>query len=739
MLAHRRRERRALARRRRARRGAGGGSGARRRGRRRPVAARRRRRGSTSPPSRWPSSCAGPGQTAGSVFAFLMKHLLAGRDRRLGRRRGRTGPLRAASSPRPPSATASSSSSRRRTPAASSRRAGRCSLPAGATILADAAEDLALREVEVAHFERDDILPPGQRLLLLRQGLARGQPRGGRRGLLRGAAAGCCGSTWSASSPLLAGERATAHVAQMLPRLARAARHARRLQARLPAALRRGRHAFATPRCRSPPPSTRCCRRPTATLLAIGWLLDPAAPGRAGADQEHGQPLRAARRRAGARCRGPISSRGFAQDPRFANLLDERDEMHGFVVHAPAAREQVEGAEVYLELVLEDGELPVPARSRSRHSRAPSCCRSSCSASRRTSRSSPRIVERPSRAVPGERPAGPARRARTAGRADRPRRRLRPARRPRRSCPSATSAQLQPILALLAGTPEAEALDLALVASRGVGVRGARAGFRTPSASIGLRGQPDVAPERDGLAAQLDLGVGGDRRPTVCSSGCRRRCRRRPGLARAACSPRPRRCRRRGLLSPALTYEDGSIYFGGAGTGGIGGLRALGLRRALAAPRRPRPAPTGARGDRADRPRGARARPAASPGTLFGDAFAHVDLAERLRRQGIGDLVLGGGGVLDASTTRPTEPVAPIAGSCARSTQRCSTAAPRPAGGSARHEGARSQPRASDLLDRRRPGRVLQPLPGPEGAGGLGRPLPRRGRAARRPAPARRR
>ena len=36
------------------------------------------------------------------------------------------------------------------------------SLPAGVTILADAAEDLVLREVEVAHFDREDILPPAR-------------------------------------------------------------------------------------------------------------------------------------------------------------------------------------------------------------------------------------------------------------------------------------------------------------------------------------------------------------------------------------------------------------------------------------------------------------------------------------------------------------------------------------------------------------------------------------------------
>ncbi len=169
------------------------------------------------------------------------------------------------------------------------------SLPAGATMLADAAEDLELREVEVAHFERDDILPPGRGFCLLRQGLGPRPDRRARGGVLRAgrpAAAPRRRAGRGVACRRRTGDRACRpHAAA-----ARGARaHAGGVPARLPAALRRGGHAHAGdgpgrggPRRPAPGPGRR----------AAGAGLDarPAAPGRARAGQEHRQPLRPARR-----------------------------------------------------------------------------------------------------------------------------------------------------------------------------------------------------------------------------------------------------------------------------------------------------------------------------------------------------------------------------------------------------------------------------------------------------------
>ena len=168
------------------------------------------------------------------------------------------------------------------------------------------------------------------------------------------------------------------------------------------------------------------------------------------------------------------------------------------------------------------------------------------------------------------------------------------------------------------------------------------------------------------------------------------------------------------------------------GTGGRG-LRAFGVRGDAAAPRRRAAGVRRRAADRVDRPRRRSRRPAASaarcsatpsptstwPSGCDGGAW----------RPGARGPWSSG-----ASTTRRPSRSRRWPGSCARSTRRSSTATLRPAGGKPRHEGARSQPRASDLLDRRRPGRVLQPLHRAEGARGLGGPLSGRGGAARRPA-----
>jgi hypothetical protein len=197
--------------------------------------------------------------------------------------------------------------------------------------------------------------------------------------------------------------------------------------------------------------------------------------------------------------------------------------------------------------------------------------------------------------------------------------------------PFATFEEVQPMRALLAGAPEAAALDLALVASRR---QGAAALPRLGPAFefYGLRGSLTLAPEHDGFAARCDLGLAaGEHGAALCWSPAALP--KAPGwLARlraeAVALDPP------GLLSPALTYEDGSIHFGGgprAATGGICALSGYGPAWLEQGP--PRRAGAGAAQVALLDPAALRAA-GGFAGRLFGDAHAHVDLADRLERAG---------------------------------------------------------------------------------------------------------
>ena len=226
------------------------------------------------------------------------------------------------------------------------------SLQPGSTVLADASEDLALREVDVAVFERDDILPPGQGFCLFGKSW---NETGGvpgpvfferdrqllrldvvRNGLLH-----------------LAADGAREHVGRMLPQL-------RAPDATIQAFRRVCRPRFAGVDTLSPCPApiAAACdvvlQAPDGTLLVTGWLLDPLQRVERVLIKSSGN-LYAQLDTAWCALPRPDLVGGFAQDPRFAGLLDERDAMHGYIVHVPAARGETDAAEVYLELVLDDG------------------------------------------------------------------------------------------------------------------------------------------------------------------------------------------------------------------------------------------------------------------------------------------------------------------------------------------------------------------------------------------------
>ncbi len=362
---------------------------------------------------------------------------------------------------------------------------------------------------------------------------------------------------------------------------------------------------------------------PDGTLLAIGWMLDPLRRVERVLLKSTGglyAPLDAD----GCLLPRPDLVRGFGADPRFAGLLDERDALHGFIAHAPAPREST--GDLYLELVLDDGSClfrPLAANPFSSAERLPQLLSVLAPSDPQLARiidhhlvpflaSVPVLPNRarPPRPIPLGGPTGGDTVA---------------------VMPCRSFAEIQPILALLAGTPEAEGLDLRLVATREVAAQ-MLPRIEDAFGFYGLGGALVIAADRDGTAARLDLGAGTSDRPRVLawlpsalprSTGWLARLR-----AEADALPVP------GLLSPALAYEDGSIAFGGAASADAPGACALqGYGTAWLPRGRPRPTSTGA-AEIALVDRVALLRAGGFSGRLFGDAFAHVDLADRLRAGG---------------------------------------------------------------------------------------------------------
>jgi hypothetical protein len=373
----------------------------------------------------------------------------------------------------------------------------------------------------------------------------------------------------------------------------------------------------------------RVLRASDGTLLVSGWILDPLAR------VEHvilksRANLYAPLHKSWNMLPRPDLNAGFAGDPRFAGLLDERDVMHGFIAHAPARPEQT-AEDVYLEIVLDDGaclfrpvevtpcqgDAVLPAILGGLSPREPEL---------------PQIVDghlapflaglarhgQPLRAISRPTPlgSGPAGREVDA------------------VMPISGLAELQPVFAALAGSADAQRLDLTLVAGRSAAAEHRRA-LDDAFDFYGLRGQLVVVPDHATLAARLDAGVAAGAAPQVLVWQPSALPRERGWLDRLVAESRGPG---RGLVSPALTYEDGSIYFGGARpelsapdtTCARAGFGAHALVAAETTP-----VSAGA-AEVSLIERGLLEHAGGFSGHLFGDAYMHLDLARRLRRLGAG-------------------------------------------------------------------------------------------------------
>ena len=371
----------------------------------------------------------------------------------------------------------------------------------------------------------------------------------------------------------------------------------------------------------------RVLRAGDGTLLVSGWLLDPL--GRVDHVILKSQAnLYAPLHKVWNLLPRPDLNRAFGENPRFSGLLDEREVMHGFIAHAAAYPEQ-SAEDVYLEIVLEDGTC-LFRQVEVTPCQGDGVLPAILSSLRPEEPEFHQIVE--SHLVPFL--AG-------LGRSPKPMKQIaRPA--PLNGGPAgadvgavmpvSTLAELQPVLASLAGTEDAALIDLTLVADRTVASQIKQAlddAFRF----YDLTGQLVVVPDHATMAARLDAGVdaGAGRQVLIWhpsalpkGSGWLRR------LMAEADRPGG------GLVSPAMTYEDGSIYYSGT-RAGLPGHEGTCARAGLGA--------SALKGMDATRVAAGSAEVAliardllvaagGISGHLFGDRYTHLDLARRLRAAG---------------------------------------------------------------------------------------------------------
>lgn len=363
---------------------------------------------------------------------------------------------------------------------------------------------------------------------------------------------------------------------------------------------------------------------PSGGLLATGWLLDPmrrverviikSTAGLYAPLHDRWNPLP----------RADLND-GFGNDPRFARLLDTADSTHGFVAFAPGPPGREGDEDFYLELVLDDGAClfrPLTVTRLDGRNLLPQIL----AAMPLHDPAIDLIVENALAPFLAQLPAGP--------------RKSRARQRPVALSPDSGEItavipltrldHLQPMMALLSGTPEADRLDLAIVMARAEAA-GAAARLKDLFAFYRLRGRLLLVADQTGLCARIEAGLAlakGPRvlvwQPSVLPAA--------PGWlslleAELAGLGTP------GLISPTLVYEDGSIFHGAVGDDDDAPM--LGYPRGWLIRGAPCPMPAGA-AQLVLIDREAMDRAGGFSGRLYSDAMVHRDLARRLHEQGCG-------------------------------------------------------------------------------------------------------
>lgn len=430
----------------------------------------------------------------------------------------------------------------------------------------------------------------------------------------------------SPSEPI-AGAAATKHVRALLPRLGAPAEALDAIRR-----ITRPRFDGKNTAANHPGPVAAALDRvmvtPSGGIFVSGWLLDPldtVVEVNLSSDGGLNVPLHDRWHRADR----PDLNQAFGPDPRFAGLLDPRERLHGFACTVIAAPDAVRGTALHLEIVLKDETcLFLPCET--------TPCEGDGSAHPviETLRSDDPGLKTlianhaaPFLATVPERPLNLSRMSvqPLAGGAQ--------GRDTAAVMPLADIAHLQPVMASLADTPEAAELDLVLVANReGAAALSEELDFQFRF--FGLRGTLVLVPEHEPLGRRLDAGAAVARAPEIL-------------VWQPAVLPKSRRwlaalkqgsagLGERAVVAPLLSYEDGSVYFGG----GRSGAAPTGAPCSLVGFARRRLDDSG--------PRAAQALPAeivlvnrdlvaaagGFRGGLLGERFVGQDLSQRLKRAG---------------------------------------------------------------------------------------------------------
>lgn len=500
------------------------------------------------------------------------------------------------------------------------------SLDAGRHRLARLDGALELCEADVAVFPREDILPPGIGFCLFsldwrgtdldsldclfyeQQGTLK------RLEIVRGTVL------------KLRGEAAAEHVRQMLPRLACDGQVIQRIC--------RPRYQGIDTLSGTPLPVAAAFdavfEAPTGELLVAGWLLDPLRRvERVIIKSTAGlyAPLH--------HCWNPLPrpdlNEGFAHDPRFARLLEASDGSHGFIAFA-AGQPRQGGEEFYLELVLDDRNClfrPLEIKRLEGRDLLPQILSSvpmqdpaldviiddtlaPFLAALPARQRQPRTVQRPIALsdAPGEVTA---------------------------VVPLTHLDHLQPMMALLSGTAEADRLDLMIVMARGRA--GDAAGrLRTLFDFYGIRGRLLLVPDQTDLCGRIEAGLelASGTRVLLWSPAALPATPGWLGLLEAELAG----CETPGLISPTLVYEDGSIFFGGDSAAEDDNVPMLGYPLGWMSRGAPRPVRAAA-AQLALIDRDAMVRAGGFSGHLYSDAMVHRDLARRMHESGFGTWASG--------------------------------------------------------------------------------------------------
>ncbi|MTE01136.1 hypothetical protein GIY56_12640 [Paracoccus sp. YIM 132242] len=421
----------------------------------------------------------------------------------------------------------------------------------------------------------------------------------------------------------LRGEAAADHVRQMLPRLAGDGKvmgiHRR---------ICRPRYGGIDTLSLTPLPVAAAFdtvfEAPSGGLLATGWLLDPlrrvgrvivkSTAGLYAPLHDRWNPLPR-----------PDLNDGFANDPRFARLLDAADSMHGFMAFAPGKPRQGD-EEFYLELVLDDGTclfrpltitrldgrdlLPQILAAMPLHDPALDLIVKNTLA--------PFLAALPARPKNSRAAQRPLELSADAGEIT-------------AVIPLTRMDHLQPMMALLAGTSEADRLDLVIVMARAEAGRAATR-LKDLFAFYGIRGRLLLVADQTSLCDRIEAGLSlaAGARVLIWSPLALPATPGWLGLLEAELAG----LGTPGLISPTLVYEDGSIFYGGDGAAD-GGNPMLGYPRGWLTQGAPCPMPAGA-AQLALIDREAMAEAGGFAGALYSDALLHRDLARRLHAAGFG-------------------------------------------------------------------------------------------------------